>query len=68
MKYNHRLVIANMLHTRKTRVVFVTPSNSDEIILTKDQALGGLEIEEPIVAEVIRRHEEFVAQPQGQPQ
>jgi phosphopantothenate-cysteine ligase len=64
MKYNHRLVIANMLHTRKTRVVFVTPSNSDEIILTKDQALGGLEIEEPIVAEVIRRHEEFLVQGQ----
>lgn len=64
MKYNHRLVIANMLHTRKTRVVFVTPSNSDEIILTKDQALSGLEIEEPIVAEVIRRHEEFTAQGQ----
>lgn len=68
MKYNHRLVIANMLHTRKTRVVFVTPSASDEIILTKDQALGGLEIEEPIVADVIRRHEEFLAQAQGQSQ
>lgn len=64
MKYNHRLVIANMLHTRKSRVVFVTPSNSDEIILTKDQALSGLEIEEPIVAEVIRRHEEFIVQGQ----
>lgn len=61
MKYNHRLVIANMLHTRKTRVVLVTPTASDEIILTKEQALTGLEIEEPIVSEVIKRHEEFQA-------
>ena len=65
-KYNHRLVIANMLHTRKSRVVFVTPTSSEEIILTKDQALSGLEIEEPIVSEVVKRHQEFEAQQERQ--
>lgn len=65
MKYNHKLVIANVLQTRRNRVVLVTPTASDEIILTKEQAHAGLEIEEPIVSEVIKRHEEFQnAQPQ----
>jgi phosphopantothenate-cysteine ligase len=61
MKYNHKLVIANILQTRKNRVVLVTANASEEIILTKEQALTGLEIEEPIVSEIIRRHEEFQA-------
>jgi phosphopantothenate---cysteine ligase (ATP) len=62
MKYNHKLVIANLLQTRKTRVVLVTPAASDEIILTKEQALTGLEIEEPIVSEVVQRHQQFQTQ------
>jgi phosphopantothenate---cysteine ligase (ATP) len=61
VKYNHRLVIANILQTRRHRVVLVSPTASHEILLTKDQAHSGLEIEEPIVAEVTRRHEEFQA-------
>lgn len=59
-KYNHKLVIANMLQTRKQRVVFVTPTTSYEVILTREQQLSGLEIEEPIVADVVRKHEEFI--------
>lgn len=52
---NHcsQLVIANMLQTRKSRVIFVTPTTSYEISLSKDQLLGGIEIEEHIVAEVV---------------
>lgn len=49
-----QLVIANMLQTRKSRVIFVTPTTSYEISLSKDQLLGGIEIEEHIVAEVVR--------------
>lgn len=59
VKYNHKLVIANILQTRKNRVVMVSPAASQEIILTKDQAHGGLEIEEPIVSEVTRRHQDY---------
>ncbi|CAO1431012.1 unnamed protein product [Diamesa tonsa] len=58
-KYKHKLVIANILQTRKHRVVIVTPTTYHEIVLTKEQAHSGLEIEEPIVNEVVRRHEEF---------
>lgn len=60
MKYNHKLVIANILQTRRHRVVLVTPTTSEEIIMTKEQAHSGLEIEEPIVSEVCKRHEEFL--------
>lgn len=42
-----------MLQTRKSRVIFVTPTTSYEISLSKDQLLGGIEIEEHIVAEVV---------------
>lgn len=60
MKYNHRLVIANILQTRRHRVVIVSPTSSQEISLTKDQVHSGLEIEEPIVSEIVARHEEFL--------
>lgn len=53
-KYKHKLVIANILQTRKHRVVIVTPTTYHEIVLTKEQAHSGLEIEEPIVNEVVR--------------
>lgn len=62
-KYKHRLVIANMLQTRKHRVIFVTPNTSYEVHLTREQALAGLEIEEPIVADVVEKHGEFIASP-----
>lgn len=65
-KYKHKLVIANILQTRKNRVVFVTPSSNYEIVLTKDQALSGLEIEEPIVADVVRRHQDYIRESEQQ--
>lgn len=42
-----------MLQTRKSRVIFVTPTTSYEINLTRDQLLAGMEIEEHIVADVV---------------
>lgn len=59
VKYNHKLVIANILQTRRHRVVIISPSTTQEIVLNKEQAHSGLEIEEPLVAEIIRRHEEY---------
>lgn len=64
VKYNHKLVIANVLQTRRHRVVMVSPSTSHEISLTKEQAHSGLEIEEPIVDEVSKRHDEYQAEQQ----
>ncbi|KAH8278979.1 hypothetical protein KR018_012088 [Drosophila ironensis] len=59
-KYKHKLVIANVLQTRKHRVVFVTPTDSYELHLTREQTLQGLEIEEPIVADVVAKHGEYI--------
>lgn len=50
-----------MLQTRKNRVIFVTPTTDCEVHLTREEALSGLEIEKTIVADVVRKHEEFVA-------
>lgn len=52
-KYRHHLVIANLMQTRKHRVVFVTLDTSYEVVLGKEQTHSGLEIEEPIVADVV---------------
>jgi phosphopantothenate---cysteine ligase (ATP) len=46
-------VIANILHTRKNRVMFVTPTEAYEVTLSKEQTLSGLEIEKPMVADVV---------------
>ncbi|KAH8250037.1 hypothetical protein KR026_004188 [Drosophila bipectinata] len=63
-KYKHKLVIANVLQTRKHRVVFVTPTDSYELHLTREQTLQGLEIEEPIVADVVQKHGEYISNAQ----
>ncbi|XP_074027702.1 phosphopantothenoylcysteine synthetase [Leptinotarsa decemlineata] len=59
-KYKHALVIGNLLQTRRTRVVFVTPSTSFEVCLTREQMLSGIEIEDMIVSNVISSHTEFI--------
>ncbi|XP_058811968.1 phosphopantothenate--cysteine ligase [Topomyia yanbarensis] len=59
-KYKHKLVIGNILQTRKNRVVFVTPTKAYDVLLSKEQAHKGQEIEEQIVADVVRRHQEFI--------
>lgn len=38
----------------------MTPTTSYEVRLTREQAHTGLEIEEPIVADLVRKHEEFI--------
>lgn len=42
-----------MLHTRKNRVIIVTPTTSYDINLTRDEALNGIEIEEKIVSDIV---------------
>lgn len=41
-------------------MIFVTPTTSYEVVLTREQALSGLEIEEPIVADVVSFIQFFV--------
>lgn len=48
-----QLVIANMLQTRKSRVIMVLPTTSYEITLSREEALIGGEIEEKIVSDIV---------------
>lgn len=48
-----QLVIANMLQNRKQKVVFVTPSTSYEVRVSREQQLAGIEIEQFIVSDVV---------------
>ncbi|KAF7270334.1 hypothetical protein GWI33_016696 [Rhynchophorus ferrugineus] len=59
-KYKHKLVIGNMLQTRRTRVVFVTPENNYELVLSQQQVHNGIEIEETIVSNVVGQHNNYI--------
>lgn len=59
-KYGHRLVIANILSTRKQRVLLVEESGHEEILVSDS---NGLEIESKIVEKVVRKHQEFISSP-----
>ncbi|XP_034941124.1 uncharacterized protein C4B3.18 [Chelonus insularis] len=58
-KYNHHLVIANMLSTRKQQVVMVSKESDYKIALTSEQMNDGIEIEEYIVKDLIEKHRNF---------
>uniref|UniRef100_A0A8D8T722 Phosphopantothenate--cysteine ligase n=1 Tax=Cacopsylla melanoneura TaxID=428564 RepID=A0A8D8T722_9HEMI len=58
-KYHHKLVIGNLLHSRKFEVVLVSPDNEETIQLSERDRDTGVEIEKYLVAEVVRRHEMF---------
>jgi phosphopantothenate-cysteine ligase len=56
-RYNHQLVIGNLLQTRKKEVIFVTLEETEKYSLTDEEEKEGKEIEEIIVPEVIKRHD-----------
>ena len=58
-KYSHKLVIANMLQTRRTKVTFVTQKSDFEITLNDDEERMGVEIEKKIIDGVLKLHNEF---------
>ena len=57
-KYGHKLVIANILHTRKHSVVLVEEFESEEVHV-KDE--DGIEIESVIVTKVVDKHKAFMS-------
>ena len=61
-KYNHHLVIANILNTRKNKVTVVTMYSYYDITVTKDEISKGVEIESKIVPDVVNKHEEYITQ------
>ncbi|KAI0462162.1 hypothetical protein LJB42_004250 [Komagataella kurtzmanii] len=59
-RYNHQLVIGNLLQTRKKEVVFVTPEEGEHWIrLTDEQHANGTEIESLIIPEIMSLHEKW---------
>ncbi|TPX69655.1 phosphopantothenate---cysteine ligase (CTP) [Spizellomyces sp. 'palustris'] len=61
-RYKHQLVIGNILTTRKKVVTFVTTKEDTKLELTDEELRSGVEIEERIIPELIRRHEEWIIQ------
>jgi phosphopantothenate-cysteine ligase len=59
-RYNHQLVIGNLLQTRKHEVVFVTPETDDWIKLSQSQIDENLEIESLIIPKVLTLHKEWI--------
>lgn len=57
-KYGHRLVIANLLSTRKQRVLLVEESQQEEITISDADEL---EIESKIVENVVMKHADFIS-------
>ena len=75
-RYGHQVVIGNDLHTRKYQVVFVVRSDSPTINgdgdanhrdpetwlrVDDDDIAKGKEIEEDIVAELVKRHDIWIS-------
>lgn len=60
-RYNHQLVIGNLLQTRKREVVFVEPATQEWIRLNEDQEKAGVDIESLIIPKVIKLHGEWAA-------
>jgi len=56
-KYEHEIVVGNILHTRRTNVVMVTSTSTESIEIPSDSEV---EIEEKIVAYLVERHTAFI--------
>lgn len=61
LKYNHKLVIANILQTRKHKVVFVFPECDYEIKLNEQEIENNLEIEYKIVDDLAKKHDLYIS-------
>lgn len=66
-RYGHQVVVGNELHSRKYRVVFVSPSGpgnpgqfEERWIRIDTEKDPQKEIEEDIVAELVRRHQSWI--------
>ncbi|SMN22204.1 similar to Saccharomyces cerevisiae YIL083C CAB2 Probable phosphopantothenoylcysteine synthetase (PPCS), which catalyzes the second step of coenzyme A biosynthesis from pantothenate [Maudiozyma saulgeensis] len=59
-RYNHQLVIGNLLQTRSKEVVFVTPDQKDGYMINLDTHPEVTTIEELIIPEVINIHDSWI--------
>lgn len=59
-RYNHQLVIGNLLQTRKEKVVFVTSEGENWLKLTPEQVNSNVDIESLIVPKVVDFHQQWI--------
>ena len=59
-RYGHQIVIGNDLATRKHEVVFVQKDTEDWVRITDEQVAAGVEIEEAIIARLIKLHDKYI--------
>lgn len=61
-KYKHKLVIGNLLQTRKYKVILVSSDDQEETVISISEmdANNGLEIERYIVDDVAQRHSAYL--------
>ncbi|XP_039223387.1 phosphopantothenate--cysteine ligase isoform X1 [Crotalus tigris] len=59
-KYNHQVVIANALDSRRTSVIVVTKDSETPLSLLEEEIARGVEIEEKIVSHLVSQHRAFV--------
>ncbi|KAJ2452257.1 Phosphopantothenate--cysteine ligase cab2 [Coemansia sp. RSA 2336] len=61
-KYGHQIVVANLLNTRKWQVWLVTRDQEPCVLqISPEELEAGRDIEQDIVAELARRHKEFMS-------
>lgn len=60
-RYQHQLVIGNLLQNRKQEVTFVTPSEVNTLRLTDEEVKENIAIESLIIPQVISMHEKWIA-------
>lgn len=61
-RYQHQLVIGNLLQTRKNEVVIVTPDGAENWIrLSVEEKEKNVEIESLIIPAVMKEHEQWIA-------
>ena len=60
--YSHQVVIANILNSRKRKVLVITKENILDIELSQKDVIEGVEIEQLLIEHLARLHEEFICQ------
>jgi len=63
LKYHHHVVIGNLLNNRKFHVILIDANqpNAEDILLTEEECLSGVEIESKIIANLKARHDVYFA-------
>ena len=60
--YKHKVVIGNILHTRRKKVVLVEHDKITDITISDEELNEGKELEEKIVNEIIKFHNLYIQQ------